>query len=237
MDARQSIDLVSIEEPQVLKKAVSQPDPVIQKPLPPKQKPAISTAPPKEVKPISIKPLKKKIVKNKPVEPTIQEKKKLEELNKKYLEEAAEAKRLAEEAEKLAALEAVNQLKQMLKESQLLENTPQKNPNTTISTPRVNRGIIESRYFASIVNKLQAHWSLPEYKIWDPNLMAIVVIQIEKDGTISNQFFEQKSGDRLFDQFVLKTLQDSSPLPEIPVNMDKKSLEIGFRFRPGSIQF
>ena len=69
-----------------------------------------------------------------------------------------------------------------------------------------------------------------------PDLTAVVVITINKNGHIANMFFEKKSGDRIFDQFVTKTIESASPLPPIPPAMKKQRYEIGLRFKPGSIR-
>lgn len=250
-----TIDLINISETQV--ETVK---PVKTSPPPPKQSPkkieavakpikkaipleestaTIETAP-VDIKPVSIKPLKRKKIRQKVAKPTTQPKKDLENLHKKHLDEVKEAERLAQEAARIAASEAVMQLKQMLEETNTFTK-PQQQPNSSNSVTEGSRrtanSAIESQYFAAVSNKLHNLWSLPEYKVWDPELVAIVVIQIEKNGQITKQFFEEKSSDRLFDQFVLKTLQDASPLPAIPSALQQDRIEIGFRFRPGGIQF
>jgi colicin import membrane protein len=190
-------------------------------------------------KPISIKPLNKKVVKTVAPQPIVPPQKKLQELHKKNLEEAREAEKIAQEAARIAAMEAVTNLKQMLQESESYakSNQPVSEKQQTQPTRRSVNNVVESQYYTSISNKLHAYWALPEYKSWDPALDAVIVIQIEKDGTISDQFFEKKSGDRLFDQFVLKTLKDASPLPAIPAALQVDKIEIGIRFLPGGIQF
>ena len=127
----------------------------------------------------------------------------------------------------------------MLEETNSLTKPEQPASSNSVTevTRRTTNSAIESQYFAAVSNKLHSYWSLPEYKVWDPDLVAVVVIQIEKSGQITKQFFEKKSSDRLFDQFVLKTLQDASPLPVIPSALQQDRIEIGFRFRPGGIQF
>lgn len=79
-------------------------------------------------------------------------------------------------------------------------------------------------------------WTLPEFKKWDESLQAIVTIEIARDGTIVNHYFEQLSNDPTFDQFVKKTLQAASPLPPIPPAIRKSKHELGLIFRPGGIQ-
>lgn len=219
----EKVEEVKVEPP----KAVTIPEP-----------PDAIKAVPVITKPISIKPLKRKKIKQRVTKPAVQPKKNLEKIHRKHLNEVKESERLAQEAAKLAAMEAVSHLKQMLQESNTYDSSNQPDPEkpTGSAQVRTNSNVIESQHFASIINKLQPFWSLPEYKVWDPELVAIIVIQVEKNGIISKQFFEQKSGDRLFDQFVLKTLQEGSPLPPIPAALQKDRLEIGLRFRPGGIQ-
>lgn len=237
-----TIDLIGISEPLINAPETKLPQqPPAKKPakvkLPsPKAKKLVNTnsSPPVVVtKPVSIKPFRRKRIKN-PVQP----KKKLEQIHKKNIDEANQAERLAEEEAKIAAAEAVDQLKRMIQESESIKIPPQTTSPKPPQTSRIrnNNNVVESQHFAAIINKLQPYWSLPEYKDWDPALVAIIVIQVEKDGTISKQFFEKKSGDKFFDQFVLKTLQKASPLPPIPTALQKDRLEIGLRFRPGGIQ-
>ncbi len=247
-----TVDLINIETP--VQQASPSPPPAEQQPAQqaaPEIKPDIKkeVAPVLEVakpeqpsetvaEPISIKPLKRKIVRKEPPVSAEQQKNTLEQIRRQRLEEMRQAEERAAEAARLAAMEAVNQLKSMIRET---------NSNTTrdlqaaarpsgASSGTNNRNVIENQYFASVFSTLQPHWKLPEYKLWDADLSATVVIRIARDGSITNQFFEKKSGDKLFDQFVLKTLQDGSPLPPLPAVLQKNSLELGLRFVPGSIQ-
>lgn len=199
--------------------------------------PEVATPPQLEtpIKPVSIKPLKRKKIKKIVQKPN--QRKQLEKQHKKNLELAREAERRAAEAARLAASEAVNELKDMLRETNTLESATK--PKTTAPASRVNRAntrnVIENQYFASVITRLEPHWKSPVHMTWSKDLVATVVIRIAKDGTIIDQFFEQKSGDRLFDQFVLKALRDGSSLPPIPAAMQKSNIELGLRFVPGSI--
>lgn len=107
------------------------------------------------------------------------------------------------------------------------------------NTPAVSgssTNLLESQYQAAIASRLQQFWSIPEHLQKDPNLLATVVITIKIDGEVANMVFESKSGDRLFDQYVSKTIEAANPLPPIPPALKKQRYEIGFRFKPGSIQ-
>jgi TonB family protein len=109
---------------------------------------------------------------------------------------------------------------------------------TTVAEKRLgsNFNLIERQYHAAILGRLHQFWSLPEYMKKNSDLMAVVVITITKNGQIVNMSFESRSGNRVFDQFVAKTIEVARPLPPIPAAMKKQRYEIGLRFKPGSIQ-
>lgn len=205
-------------------------------------------APPPEVfeDPVSIAPLKKKKIVKKVAEDTEGQRKALEKIRQQRLEEAREAERRAEEAARLAAEEtarlaadeAVDQLREMLRETTVAANTLQNQSSRPAQTgsPQRSKNVLERQYYASVFNALQPHWKLPGHKIWDPDLSAIVVVHIGSNGDITRRYFEQRSGDRIFDQFVLKALQQGSPLPAIPTALGKRELEIGLKFTVDSIQ-
>jgi colicin import membrane protein len=228
----------------------------IQKPEPPPPlavKPNAVPVPPPPVDAVSLAPLKRKlqedaakeiILNEKLRKLELQQKRKLEQDQKRELEktqrrlasEAERAQRIAEDEARTAAEE-----KQLLQKTSSVKNTGRE---TNVSQEGSGEGqksssnfsALESQYQAAIFNRLQQFWSLPEYKKWDPSLMAIVVITISQDGAITNQFFEQRSGDRVFDQLVEKTLRDAVPLPPIPAAIRKQQYEIGLRFSPKGIK-
>ncbi len=192
-----------------------------------------------EAKPISLTPKKKKIKKK-----IVEDSETLKVDKDKAIEQR---KKLAEalKKEQLAQQKAEDALKALEEERKLFEST-----NTTITQPSSTTGststgsnrnsskrsAIESQWLAAVNSKLLKYWALPEFKQWDPELEAIVVVTLDTSGRIINEFYEQTSGDKVFDQFVKKTLQDASPFPKIPPAMRKQRYELGLRFKPGSIQ-
>lgn len=199
--------------------------------------PASIAAPPKA---ISLKPLKQKIVKNvkeqeAPPKKSDQDLKKVQKLAEALREEAV----LTERAK--LAQEALEQERKVLTQSnkgRVSQNT-ESTAGPQTNAPAVSgssSNLLESQYQAAIASRLQQFWSIPEYLQKDPNLTAIVAITIKIDGDIANMVFESKSGDRIFDQFVSKTIEAANPLPPIPPALKKQRYEIGFRFKPGSIQ-
>ena len=269
-----TVDLVSVTEPVL--QAASPPAQTV--PPPPPSKPVVRIqklkslpvrktapiAPPiaeeavvESVKPVSLKPLKRK--KKNPDAPRVharqQQEKKQAELKKKQLAEAAaekkqqralEARRqqLLQEAHRqqaiaaaeaeAAAAEAVNALKHSLQASAAASSAAAGGSNSSGKTGKPSTAL-ESQYYASIFAHLHQYWALPDIKAWDPNITATVVIVISKSGQIVSHSFEKRSGDRVFDQFVSKTIADANPLPPIPGALKKQQYKLGLRFKPGGI--
>jgi outer membrane biosynthesis protein TonB len=192
-----------------------------------------------EVAPVSIKPLKHKKVNKKALENlAAQKQQQLEKIRQQRLLEAREAERRAEEAAKIAANEAVNQLKEMLRETTTIESsqTVERSQPVSNRAPSGGKGIIERQYYASVITTLEPHWKPPAYKTWDPDLNAVIIIHVAQDGRITRKYFETKSGDRLFDQFVLNALKDGAPLPPIPAALNRSEIRLGLKFTVNSIQ-
>jgi colicin import membrane protein len=254
-----TVDLVNIAAP--LPSAVKEvqstqpPTPVTTKVTIQKLKPAqsIKTAPIAPIiekqtpvtpaKAISIKPLKRKVKKKLPVDTErktqrlreAEQKKQQQALERKQqqlLQEAHRQKALAA-AEEAAANDAVNALRQMLQADAVTTTTQRTQPAPAGGS---SSNIIESQYQSSIGGRLMEHWALPEIKPWNPNLSARVIIHIAQNGRIISHSFEKRSGDRVFDQFVTRTIQEANPLPPIPAAMRVSQYSIGLRFKPGQIQ-
>lgn len=176
-----------------------------------------------------------------------------EEAERKQRQQRQKLAQALKEEELLAekarlAQEAVDAERRLLEASQQLESTL---PTTARATESTGSGsetstassalggssnLLESQYLASVFNRLHQFWTPPEYLQQDPNLTAVVVITVTVDGTVANMLFESKSGNRIFDQFVNKTIEAAAPLPPIPPALKKQRFEIGLRFKPGSIQ-
>lgn len=195
-------------------------------------------------KSISLKPLKKKkIQKVKPPENQARNQER-ERLKRKRLAEALKEEELLAEQARLAQ-EALRAERELLNKPQPTDPIPVKETvaaGTTATqgsaktTPGGSSNLIESQYLAAVFNRLHQFWAPPESLQQEPDLTTVAVITINSDGTIANILFESKSGDRVFDQFVSKTLDAANPMPPIPPALKKKRFEIGLRFRPNSIQ-
>ena len=258
----QTVDLVNIAEPQAkstppkpaaAKPAQKKPPVAARQTKVIEPKKAVSIAPPVAqeapsvpVKAISIKPLKRKVKKQLPTDTRALDQKKervaklkkqqaIERKRQQLLQEARRQKTLAK-AEAAAANDAVNALKRMLQADAAASS--EKSSRLRPSSPTSKRtsssnSILEAQYQAAIFNKLMQYWAPPEISKWKTDLTTVVVIQIAKNGRILSHNVETRSGDRVFDQFVNRTIQDANPLPPIPGALKKQQYKIGLRFSPG----
>jgi colicin import membrane protein len=218
-------------EPEAKKPAVS-----IQ-PAKPEVSPAVKTA---ITKPVSLKPIKQKIKVGKTKEEEAFDKAKLSQMVQR-IKAKAEAGQ--------AAKDAVSKLA-----DSLTTHTPGPTPGPSEKTTTAQTGsttktggvsgpkgtgiepdFYMKQYLSAVYQKIHDHWVLPDLQNWDNALEAVLIITIRKDGFVTDSFFERKSDKIYFNQFVLKALKEASPLPPFPDQLDKSTLEIGLRFKPGEL--
>lgn len=100
------------------------------------------------------------------------------------------------------------------------------------STTKGEYAIARRLYYSEVWQAIQKQWALPMELLTRPNLEAVVVITVRRDGVITNARFEKKSGNSIFDDSVWKAIQKANPLPPFPKIYSPPSEEIGIRFRP-----
>lgn len=228
---------IAPETPKKVVEKIALQEPEIVEPTP--------VTPPAPAEAISIKPLKRKVKADIPPEPPPVPKKNEQDLSKLQRQKLAEilraeqkaaeeARILAEEAEleKRLAEAALNRMKAASARQAVTQAEQASGQTGTPDRPSA----LENQYYSSVAARIQPFWSLPEYRQWDPNLLAIVIITVQKDGRITGHYFEQSSGDAEFDKYVTKTLQDVGTLPPIPAAIRKDRLEFGLRFSPGGVR-
>jgi len=194
-----------------------------------------------DIKPISLRPVKKKIKVGKTKEETIQEKAKLSKAFER-IQAKAEEKEAKKEADR-TAIEAVNKLADSLRTSKTTTGTSKSKITAAKATPGVagrqttgiEPNLYMKQYYSAVYERIHKNWVLPDLQNWDNSLEAVLVISIKKDGVITNSFFEKKSENIYFNQLVLKAAKDSSPLPPFPDQLDQETMEIGLRFKPGEL--
>ncbi|WP_028894162.1 cell envelope integrity protein TolA [Syntrophorhabdus aromaticivorans] len=90
------------------------------------------------------------------------------------------------------------------------------------------------RYLLEVWERIKNAWGLPGMSSSKRNLETIVTIRIRKDGKIVDVNVEKRSGNRVYDESILRVLR-SVDLPPIPSSLNMDSMEIGFRFLPGDL--
>lgn len=91
------------------------------------------------------------------------------------------------------------------------------------------------QYMLGVWEKIKNAWGLPGMSKYSKNLETVVTIKIRKDGRIVDINIEKRSGNRVYDESILRVLRSVDPLPPIPSSLNTDSLEIGFRFLPGEL--
>jgi colicin import membrane protein len=94
---------------------------------------------------------------------------------------------------------------------------------------------VSQQYMLGVWEKIKNAWGLPGMSKYSKNLETVVTIRIRKDGRIVDINIEKRSGNRVYDESILRVLRSVDPLPPIPSSLNTDSLEIGFRFLPGEL--
>jgi len=247
--------------PSPAKEEVKVEKPLPEPPPPPEPKPEPKPVPKEEPKVVPLpekmaipepKPVAKEVVSLEPSKAIAKVKEQKKEAVQKVKEETKLTKALTRiqanvqekeakaEANK-ANKEALNALRQTIR---MGDQTGR--PATTSGEPKSGSGgpsggggpvldLAYKSYLALIHQRIQEHWILPDLPNWKEQLESIVVIQIRKDGELEKNFFEKTSGNKQFDQYVMKAVNESLPMPPFPPEIKESSLEIGLRFQPGKL--
>lgn len=82
-------------------------------------------------------------------------------------------------------------------------------------------------YFDAIAAQIRANWSLLKNQMEDVGILTTDVgLQIRRDGTIIKIVIEKPSGNPLFDEFAVRAVKRSTPLPPFPKEINESKLEV-----------
>jgi colicin import membrane protein len=212
-------------------------------------KPEVSASKPAVIKQISLKPRKMKVKVGKTKEEEALDKAKLSQMVQQMKSQAYEKETKAE-ADRTAK-DAVSKLADALKTTTpgpgpasgsstkaTTGNTSSTTKTTGVTGPKgtgIEPAFYMKQYLSAVYQKIHDHWVLPDLQNWDNALEAVLVITIRKDGVVTDNYFEKKSKNIYFNQFVLKAVKEASPMPPFPGQLEEKTLEIGLRFKPGEL--
>lgn len=92
------------------------------------------------------------------------------------------------------------------------------------------------RYVEQIDRLVQSQWAFPRDIPLPADIEAVVHVTVLANGTVTGLGFEKRSGNRYFDESVLKAVRKASPFPPLPEGLGGGRLEIGIRFHPGGLR-
>jgi TolA protein len=90
-------------------------------------------------------------------------------------------------------------------------------------------------YYSEIWRRIKSQWALPGGMMPKNALESIVSIEILRTGALTEAKFEKSSGNRYFDESVMKAIQKATPLPPLPEWINGSSLNIGIRFHSAEL--
>jgi colicin import membrane protein len=168
--------------------------------------------------------------------------KEAEEAAREAARKAEDATREAKEAKRAIASQAVGKVADLYRTTTPATGSPATNVEQTSgpaggsdeNSPRQLEAL--DRYKARIFQHIKPNWQLPDLQNWDETLSAKIVLKMKWDGSVDSTWFEKKSGDYRFDQYVKKAVENSVPLPPLPMEFDRKSEEIAVTFTPGGLR-
>lgn len=188
---------------------------------------------------VSLNPLRSKLKKEQAEKEKLQHKQLVDDALRKKLEALKFniAEQRANDQARDAAKNAVDKLKDLY--GQINASSKPTNPDIRPADrpPQASGELsqLQKIYWANVAQHIQSFWSLPDLQNWDEQLTAVMVIIVRRNGTLIKKYFEKKSNNFYFNQFVEKTLLESLPLPAFPPDLKENEIEIGLVFHPAGL--
>jgi TonB family protein len=90
-------------------------------------------------------------------------------------------------------------------------------------------------YYSQIWSRIKGRWTLPPGVILSENLESVVDVRIKRNGAVTNIKFEKRSGNKYFDDSVLRAIGKAAPMPPLPDVIGDNDLDIGIRFHASDL--
>ena len=126
---------------------------------------------------------------------------------------------------------------------QAIEGIKKKVLSATEETPRssTSQGNTEMSmrmkvYYSLIWSRIREQWVLPKGILPDDNVEAIIDAKILRNGKLADWSFEKKSGNKYFDESVVKAIKKASPFPPLPEWFKGSMIELGVRFHSSELR-
>jgi TonB family protein len=91
-------------------------------------------------------------------------------------------------------------------------------------------------YYAMIWSRIKRGWALPQGILPGDVLETVIDVTILRSGAVTEVNFEKRSGNRFFDESVLKAIRKASPFPPLPAWFGEASLDVGIRFHSSELR-
>ena len=92
-----------------------------------------------------------------------------------------------------------------------------------------------ARYLVGVREKIEATWHIPFISSQKQNLEVNATIKIRKDGRIVDINIDKRSGNRIYDESVVRVLRMIDPLPPLPSSVTEDPLEVELSLRPEGV--
>ncbi|NQZ02611.1 MAG: TonB C-terminal domain-containing protein [Bdellovibrionales bacterium] len=173
-----------------------------------------------EPKKVAPKPKKPKVKPQKPK--TVKTKTKPKKLTNKPKVDLNKAKTKQQQAlEKLQAMAAIEKMKQEM--AQQKDAQPEPEPTVEFKGNVVTSGsdigglpgLDFDKYYSEMSAHVKQQWSLPGW-LASANLRAEAAVTVDEKGFVTSKRIYTSSGNEVFDDLVLQTVEKASPLPPPP---------------------
>jgi TonB family protein len=92
-----------------------------------------------------------------------------------------------------------------------------------------------ARYLVGVREKIETTWHIPFISSQNKNLEVNATIKIRKDGRIVDISIDKRSGNRVYDESVVRVLRMIDPLPPLPGSVTEDPLEVELTLRPEGV--
>ncbi len=92
-----------------------------------------------------------------------------------------------------------------------------------------------ARYLVGVREKIEGIWHIPFISSQQKNLEVNATIKIRKDGRIVDITIDKRSGNRVYDESVVRALRMVDSLPPLPASVTDDPLEVELTLRPEGV--
>jgi colicin import membrane protein len=92
-----------------------------------------------------------------------------------------------------------------------------------------------ARYLVGVREKIETTWHIPFISSQKQNLEVNATIKIRKDGRIVDINIDKRSGNRVYDESVVRALRNIEQLPPLPSSVTEDPLEVELSLRPEGV--